>query len=355
MKHNRRPLISLLLALIMALSFVPATAVSSSALGLNLFGSKSSNSNATPKQSGTYIAGSNGNYQLYQDGKVQSNFNGTMYGAINGKTGYWYIQNGKVQMNYTGITQTTVAGKAGKYYIQNGCVRTDYNGDVSVEKGRKAYTLSNGRVVGYQINVPQINQMPDYPTGCEAASATSLLNWYGVNATLDEMINTIPRENIYIEDEKPYGPSIYEKFVGDPTSTYTAGNPGYGAFAPVVTKALNQSIAKHRSSKKAVNITGTAPSALYNKVRNGDPVLVWATYNMKVPNTVNAWYVKTNDGGEYYFTYPRGTHVMILCGVNDEQGTVTVMDPYGATFKTFYKSDFESKYDLLGKMAITIQ
>ena len=45
---------------------------------------------------------------------------------------------------------------------------------------------------------------------------------------------------------------------------------------------------------------------------------------------------------------------MVLVGVDDVNDTITVEDPYGASNKTFDRSLFESKYALLGQMAIEI-
>ena len=73
---------------------------------------------------------------------------------------------------------------------------------------------------------------------------------------------------------------------------------------------------------------------------------------MAQTRTVNAWYIKTANGDQY-FSYPRGTHVMILMGY--DANNVTVMDPYGGGTKVFSRSAFVSKYNLLGKQAIVLQ
>ena len=105
-----------------------------------------------------------------------------------------------------------------------------------------------------KLSVPLVHQNPDYPTGCEAASATMLLKYYGYNISIHEMVATIPREDLYEENGRVYGPSIYEKFVGDPRQTYTDERPGYGAFSPVITSALNRASAQKGGSHYAKNI-----------------------------------------------------------------------------------------------------
>lgn len=203
-----------------------------------------------------------------------------------------------------------------------------------------------------KLNVPLVKQFPSYPTGCEGASATMLLKYYGYNVSLDEVINAIPRENLYKENGKVYGPSIYEKFVGDPRQTYTDERPGYGAFSPVITRSLNNVIAKKGGKHTAVNITGCSFKTLLKQIDNGDPVIVWATAKMQTPKYVNSWYIKQPDGKEVYFEYPRGTHVMVLAGYDGK--SVYITDPIYGNVKYSYAA-FNDKWELLGRQAIILQ
>ncbi len=190
----------------------------------------------------------------------------------------------------------------GIVYLYEGGVRSAKSGEYKAEGG--TFTLDEGKVTAALLNVPKVNQLPKYPTGCEGASAAAVLQFYGLDVTLDEMIDAIPRENIEFRDGKRYGPSIEEKFVGDPRGGYTSNNPGYGAFSPVVAKAMNNVLAKHESSKVALNITGATVADLFGNLRNGNPMVIWATYNMTTPEYKNSWYI--NETGEY-FSYPRMT------------------------------------------------
>ncbi len=212
----------------------------------------------------------------------------------------------------------------------------------------KAATVATKYV---KINVPFVKQIPDYPTGCEAASATMLLKFYGYNVTLDEMVAAIPRENLYEENGKVYGPSIYEKFVGDPRYTYTSETPGYGAFSPVITKSLNNVIARKGNRHTAKNITGCSFSTLIKHIDEGRPVIVWATGGMRTPTLVNSWYIKNADGTETYFEYPRGTHVTVLVGYDSNK--VYMLDPYHGE-KSYSHSAFIDKWNLLGNQAIIL-
>lgn len=200
------------------------------------------------------------------------------------------------------------------------------------------------------MTIPYVSQLPDYPTGCEAASCCMLLKYYGFSITLEQMINIIPRKNLYKKNGKTYGPDINEMFVGDPKCTYTSANPGYGVFSPAVTKALQKAIDQRGGGYTATKISGCSFSDLLAKVSDGYPVIVWATYKMKTPTQVNSWYIESTGK---YFEYPRGTHVMILSGYSKD--SVVTVDPYGNGVLTFDRSVFENRWNLLGNQAIYLK
>lgn len=298
-----------------------------------------------------------------ESGKVNFKANSIYHNGY----GWWKCQNGKVDFSYTGVAQNqygwwrvktgkvdfsahgAFSNQYGTWYVRNG--KVDFGKTGTVVIGKTSYTVREGKVYGSTIKVPLVNQLPNYPTGCEAASATMVLKYWGYDINLAKMVNTIPRENLRTVNGKRYGPRITEKFVGDPRSGYTSKNPGYGAFAPVVSKAMNNVISNQHGKQKAYNKTGTAFGDLLQYIDEGKPVIVWSTYNMKTPSTVNSWYIATSTGPEY-FSYPRGTHVCVLVGY--DQKNIYLADPYGASTKTFSRSAFNDKYKLLGRQAVVV-
>lgn len=305
------------------------------------------------------------NWYLFKKGRVETD----KTGLYKNDYGWWYVKNGKVDFNYNGMAKN----QYGNWVVQKGKVNFNYNGyytsgtslyDIkdgkqssytgTKTKGKFKYTFSKGKVTILRCNVPQTSQMPKYPTGCEGSSMQSLLKYYGFNVSIDDTIASIPRENVVTKNGKRYGPSIYEKFAGDPTQDYTSASPGYGAFSPVITKSLNAEIKKLGGGHTATNITGVSAAKLYEYLNKGHPLIVWATSNMMTPTQKNSWYVKGKDGKYTLFSYPRGTHVMILCGYDKTKDTILTMDSYNGIFKSFDRETFESKYELLGKQAIII-
>ena len=86
---------------------------------------------------------------------------------------------------------------------------------------------------------PKINQLPDYPNGCESASATMLLNYFGVKITLKELIeNYLPMKEIYTKDGSRYGPDPSLFYAGDPSDKEN----GWGCYEPVIENTLNRII-----------------------------------------------------------------------------------------------------------------
>ncbi len=214
--------------------------------------------------------------------------------------------------------------------------------------------LPNGKSCSFTVyvkgmGVPFVSQLPLYPTGCEAASCASLLRYYGYSITLDQMVDAIPRMSIYVKDGKRWGPDINEYFVGNPRGGYTSADPGYGAFSPCVTKSLQRAIDERGGKHKAVMLTGCSFSELLSEISQGRPAIVWATYMMQIPKTVNSWYII---GTGKYFEYPRGTHVMVVNGYSD--GRIYIVDPYKGQVD-FSISIFEDRWELLGRQAIVIR
>lgn len=258
------------------------------------------------------------------------------------------------------FTPSNVFTKAMKWTTSDKNIATvDGNGTVKAQKIGSATitgTTTDGtnksvscKVTVTAMSIPYVSQLPKYPTGCEAASSCMLLKYYGFSINIDQMVDLIPRKNLYKKNGKTYGPDINEMFVGDPRYTYTSSTPGYGVFSPALTKSLQKAIDERGGGYTAVKISGCTFDELLTYIRDGYPAIVWATYKMKTPTTVNAWYIETTGK---YFEYPRGTHVMILSGYSSTK--VTTVDPYDNGVLTFDIDTFENRWNLLGNQAIVL-
>ena len=241
------------------------------------------------------------------------------------------------------------SNKNNAYCDENGVIHAKREGSATITVTSFNKKTCTFKVKVTKMNVPFVSQLPKYPTGCEAASCVELLRYYGYSITLDEMINLIPRKKLYYKNGKRYGPDINKYFVGDPRGKYASDNPGYGAFSPCVTKALQKAVDERGGKHKATKITGCSFKTLLSHISAGRPAIVWATYKMKVPTEMNSWYI-TETGK--YFEYPRGSHVMVLAGYSDS--TVTIIDPYDGICR-YNIETFEKRWNLLGKQAIVLK
>lgn len=191
-------------------------------------------------------------------------------------------------------------------------------------------------------DVPILSQFPAYPTGCESVSTVMVLQSLGKDIDTETFVDTyLPKSaTFYSDGGKRYGPSPYEHFIGDPRTSAS-----YGCMAPVIKAA----IVAYLGSDKVTNTTGTDLSTLCDTyIRNGTPVLVWATINMLETNPKNSWYLA--DGTR--FTWPGNEHCMVLVGYDDTHYYFN--DPYAGKLVKYEKGLVEDRYAELGHQSLVV-
>ena len=89
-----------------------------------------------------------------------------------------------------------------------------------------------------RIDVPYIDQSKRYPTGCESVSATMLLQFLGIEITVDEFIQKyLACREFQSVDGELYGPDPYKYFCGSPYD-----EDSLGCYAPVICQALKKAL-----------------------------------------------------------------------------------------------------------------
>ncbi|MCM1052902.1 MAG: C39 family peptidase [Ruminococcus sp.] len=194
------------------------------------------------------------------------------------------------------------------------------------------------------IDVPLINQNPSYPNGCEAASATMLLNYYGIDITLEEFINYLPKDKVYKEDGTRYGPN---------PALYYAGNPsdkdnGWGCFDIVIAKTITSILNDYKSSLKVVYQNNK--SNLSTLISDA-PALIWVTTDYEEVSEVFTW---QSYDKKVTYTYPLGEHVVVLTGSDDNYYYIN--DPL-KDIKNIKvpKEQLEKCYDSLGRQFVLLK
>lgn len=112
------------------------------------------------------------------------------------------------------------------------------------------------------IDVPLINQNPNYPNGCEAAAATMLLNYLGINITLEDFIkNYLPMSDVYEKDGVRYGPNPSVSYAGNPADQAR----GWGVLEPVIANAITTILKEQKKEN---------PKLEYNIYENDENTLL---------------------------------------------------------------------------------
>lgn len=198
-----------------------------------------------------------------------------------------------------------------------------------------------------ELAVPYVDQKGEgYPNGCEAASATMLLQYWGYSVDLSQFIDSyLEKGEVKVSWGTRYGPNPAEAYVGDPSSE----NGGFGCFAPVIVNALAEAV--DVSSHVAVNLTGSNLEMLANEyVANGIPVAIWATVGMKEISQFTQW--QSYDKSET-FLYPTVEHCLVLIGFDEENYYFNDPLQPGATI-SYPQKLVEERYVEMGKQAVAI-
>ena len=170
------------------------------------------------------------------------------------------------------------------------------------------------------LDVPYIDQSVRYPTGCESVSAVMLLQFLGIEITVDEFIEKYLEKRAFEEKNGVlYGPDPRKYFCGSPYD-----ESSFGCYAPVIVRALEHVFAEHGFHGKVKDETGASAAELAEKyINNGMPVIFWACINMREPVIGPSW--RLADSGEE-FTWISNEHCMLMVGF-DEEGYY-FNDPY---------------------------
>lgn len=191
------------------------------------------------------------------------------------------------------------------------------------------------------LPVKELLQNPELPSGCEITSLTCLLNYLGFDVTKIEMANK------HLKVTPNGGVSYYEYFVGSPYDSNS-----FGCFAPVIVQAAQSylsSVGKF-SSYAVMDLSGSDPTELYWQVTEGNPVVVWATINMKEP--IERVYWNLPDGTpEMWYIYE---HCMVLSGYDLDTGKVEICDPLKGKVQ-YDMSVFEDRYKKLQSQAVIVK
>ena len=205
------------------------------------------------------------------------------------------------------------------------------------------------RIINTNIaDVPLINQNPDYPNGCEIASATMLLNYFKIDIDMKEYIDSyLPKENVYEKDGIRFGPDPSVSYAGDPSSK----NGGWGAFLPVIKNSI-YTIFKDKLPEDTIGHIYTSDDKLplEEYVLNGNPVLVWTTTDYGPAEDIYEWF--SYDKSRTY-TYPKNSHVIVINSMDSKYYYINDPLKNEKNIKVL-RSKLDKSFDSMGKQALFI-
>ena len=159
------------------------------------------------------------------------------------------------------------------------------------------------------IQAPYIDQSGAYPTGCESVSAVMLLQFLGVDITVDEFIEKyLEKQDFEERDGEMFGPDPRKYFCGSPYD-----EDSFGCYAPVIAGAMKRVLGGTYTVKDESG-TDTA-ELIWRYIDKGMPVVYWACINMREPVIGPQW--KLLDTGQI-FTWVSNEHCMLLVGYDGE-------------------------------------
>lgn len=213
------------------------------------------------------------------------------------------------QIEVSGEVNTQQAGTYSLTYTvsdQSGN-ETTVERDVVVKERETSYRISD---------VPMVLQLPDYHNGCESASSTMLLQYYGYDVTIEDVIAEVPIIPLEYKDGRLYGANPHEAFTGSMSSR------GYGIYVEPMVEVLENMIDEQNGQHTVTNLTGSSLEDLLVYVEMGHPIQIWATASLQTyeQSGKQEWYIKTLDG-EYTdetVTFPVSEHCLVLIGFDEE-------------------------------------
>ena len=212
---------------------------------------------------------------------------------------------------------------------QKKVVQNTYDKLYKEEMAKRTYLISN---------IAKINQYSvGYPTGCESAALTILLKYWGVNVSIGQVVDVLPKgAQPYYENNVKYGGNPYIEFIGHPKNSYS-----YGVYDIPIQNVAN------KFKEGIINGRGMSMNEVLNVVRQGRPVIVWNSMNLSVPHYSDSW-IYRNTGEK--IRWLADLHAIIVVGYNDNQ--IITSDSLTGTIRYFDRKTFESRYNAFGKRAL---
>lgn len=198
-------------------------------------------------------------------------------------------------------------------------------------------------------DIEYINQVDDYPTGCESVAAVMALNFMGIDITVDSFIDDyLDRGNSpYYVGNTLYACDPWEAFVGNPRSSN-----GYGCYSTVIENAINKFINTDEYKVYVYNefTSQISLEQICEEFINQDiPVLIWATASMASVRNSTLWTIEDTDDK---FQWISPMHCLLLVGYDEDY--YYFHDSLQDEYTKYSKTSVETAYEDMGSQALAI-
>lgn len=228
--------------------------------------------------------------------------------------------------------------------LTRGAVRVTYALDVAATARRAIRSGPEGlalRAVRYPISVaiaaPVITQ--GLRNDCEATALSVLLATTGATVDQLELQRELPLSGPLDPRETPAG-----RVWGDPEAGFVGrvggggSTGGFGVYAGPISRIAS------RHGLKVRDLTGSSVDAIYARLLAGHAVMAWVALS-------NGPYASWRSPQGKRIHVDLGEHTVVLTGLHGVH--LSVDDPLTGSMQTWSRSDFKSRWEALGRRALS--
>ncbi len=209
------------------------------------------------------------------------------------------------------------------------------NGINGFSEGGEDGITQNGEGSGVVIveNIAEISQHPDFPTGCESVALCILLKHYGVEVSVRDIVDALPKgpapHRVGSED---FGANPEKEFVGSPDDPRS-----YGVFEGPIAEVAET----FREGAKAEK--GADLEKIKRLLEAGSPVMAWCAMDGQRIEFRSGW--RDYETGEEV-VWGSNEHAVVVYGARG--GRLLISDPNTGTKREVDEADFARGFDALG-------
>jgi len=195
------------------------------------------------------------------------------------------------------------------------------------------------------LDVKNIQMLPELPRGSEITSAAMVLNYYGIECDKMDLLEYLPMVK---KPASGFWVTPNDAFCGDPRES----TDSYGCFSPVIIKTINDYFSANSiTGYTIVDLKRSKLDVLCDEIKNGNPVIVWATNDMEEADFSVSWENAPDSG----VIWAINENCLVLIGYDNEKDTVILSDPANPNGNVEYPKDlFYKAYQKFAREAIAL-